>query len=103
MPSVMMQHSKYKREVVHLLSSEMQQQKQQIDWRRTKVLELSSQGLNQSDIAGILKVDKSIVSRDIKYLRLQASKIFKNISRTNCQKRISALYNRNESGAVLKK
>jgi transcriptional regulator len=57
---------------VQLLSSKMQQQKQQIDWRRNKVLELSSQGYNQSEIAGILKVDKSIVSRDISNLRLQA-------------------------------
>ena len=47
-------------------------ERQQIDWRRAKVLELSSQGHNQSDIAGILKVDKSIISRDITYLRLLA-------------------------------
>ena len=57
--------------MVQLLSSKMQQ-REQIDWRRAKVLELSSQGHNQSDIASILKVDKSIVSRDITYLKLLA-------------------------------
>ena len=45
---------------------------QQIEWRRDKVLELSSQGFSQSDIATVLQVDKSIISRDVAYLRNQA-------------------------------
>jgi len=45
---------------------------QQIEWRRDRVLELSSQGFNQSDISTVLQVDKSIVSRDVAYLRYQA-------------------------------
>jgi hypothetical protein len=45
---------------------------QQIEWRRDRVLELSSQGFNQSDIATVLQVDKSIISRDVAYLRHQA-------------------------------
>jgi hypothetical protein len=45
---------------------------QQIEWRRDRVLELSSQGFNQSDIATVLQVDKSIISRDVAYLRNQA-------------------------------
>jgi transcriptional regulator len=36
----------------------------QIQWRRTKVLELSSQGNTQSDIAKTLHVGKATVSRD---------------------------------------
>jgi hypothetical protein len=36
------------------------------------VLELSSQGFSQSDIATVLHVDKSIISRDVAYLRHQA-------------------------------
>jgi hypothetical protein len=45
---------------------------QQTEWRRDRVLELSSQGFNQSDISTVLQVDKSIVSRDVAYLRYQA-------------------------------
>ena len=36
----------------------------QIQWRRTKVLELSSQGNTQSDIAKTLHVGEAAVSRD---------------------------------------
>ncbi len=49
------------------------QQNQNIEWRRAKVMELLSKGENnQSEIARILQVDKSIVRRDIAYLRHQA-------------------------------
>jgi len=41
------------------------------------VLELSSKGYNQSDISKKLQVDKSIVSRDVAYLRIQAKKNIK--------------------------
>ena len=52
------------------MSTKMQQQ---IEWRRAKVMELLSKGeSNQSEIARILQVDKSIVCRDIAYLRQQA-------------------------------
>ena len=44
----------------------------QIQWRRTKVLELSSQGNTQSDIAKTLHVGEATISRDISYLRQQA-------------------------------
>jgi DNA-binding transcriptional regulator LsrR (DeoR family) len=56
--------------MVQLLNSKMQQQ--QIEWRRAKVLELSSQGHNQIEIATNLQVDRSIVSRDMAYLRQKA-------------------------------
>jgi DNA-binding transcriptional regulator LsrR (DeoR family) len=53
------------------VSSSMQQK--QVEWRRTKVLELMSKGeSNQSEIARILQVDRSIVCRDVAYLRQQA-------------------------------
>jgi hypothetical protein len=46
---------------------------QQIEWRRAKVMELLSKGENnQSEIARILQVDKSVVCRDMSYLRQQA-------------------------------
>jgi hypothetical protein len=53
------------------MSTKMQQQI--IEWRRTKVMELLSKGeSNQSEIARVLQVDKSIVCRDIAYLGQQA-------------------------------
>jgi hypothetical protein len=62
------------------MSTNMQQnqnqkhnQNQMIEWRRAEVMELLSKGENnQSEIARILQVDKSIVCRDIGYLRQQA-------------------------------
>jgi hypothetical protein len=49
-------------------------QQQQIEWRRDRVLELSSQGFNQSDIVTMLQVDKSVISRDLAYLKQEARK-----------------------------
>ena len=45
---------------------------QLIEWRRSQVLELVSKGHNQLEIAKILQVDKSIISRDISFLREQS-------------------------------
>jgi hypothetical protein len=61
--------------MVQLLNSKMQQQ--QIEWRRVKVLELSSQGYSQIEIAKNLHVDKSVVSRDMSFLRQQAQENLK--------------------------
>jgi hypothetical protein len=44
----------------------------QVEWRRTKVIELLSKGNSQSDIAKTLQVDLSIISRDVYFLRQQA-------------------------------
>ena len=54
---------------MQLLSTKTQQQ---IEWRRDKVLELSSQGHSQRNIADTLHVNKSIISRDMAYLKQQA-------------------------------
>jgi hypothetical protein len=62
--------------MVQLLRSKMQQQ-QQIDWRRAKVLELSSQGYSQIEIATDLQIDKSVIYRDLVYLRQQANENLK--------------------------
>jgi hypothetical protein len=59
---------------VQLLSTKTQQQ---IEWRRDKVLELSSQGHSQRDIADMLHVNKSIISRDRAYLKHQAQENLK--------------------------
>jgi transcriptional regulator len=54
------------------MSSSMQQ-RQQVEWRKAKIMELMSKGeTNQSEIARILQVDRSARCRDVDYLRQQA-------------------------------
>lgn len=43
-----------------------------LEWRRTQVIDYLAQGKRQSEIATILKVDPSTVSRDVKLLRQEA-------------------------------
>jgi predicted transcriptional regulator len=52
-------------------------QQLQVEWRRDRVSELSSQGYSQSDIATVLHVDKSIISRDMAHLRHRAQEKLK--------------------------
>ena len=54
------------------MTLEQRQRQQQIEWRRSQVLELSSEGYSIREIAAKLQVDKSAVSRDIQFLRQQA-------------------------------
>src|SRR5919198_2138789 len=44
----------------------------QVQWCRAKVLEMSSQGYSQIDIATQLQVDETIISKDVTHLRQQA-------------------------------
>jgi len=46
--------------------------KQTLEWRRSKVLELSSEGRSQTDIAKILQVSTATINSDIQYLRSEA-------------------------------
>jgi orotate phosphoribosyltransferase-like protein len=50
---------------------------QQIEWLRDKVLELSSQGHSQTDIADTLHVNKPVINRDMAYLKQQAQENLK--------------------------
>ena len=43
-----------------------------VEWRRSKVQELASQGYNQSEISRILQISQSTINRDITFLRQQA-------------------------------
>lgn len=56
--------------IVKHLNSEMKQQ--QLEWRRSQVLELFSQGYSQREISQKLQVDLTAVNRDIQFLRKQA-------------------------------
>ena len=51
--------------------------KMQVQWRRAKVLELSSQGYTQLEISKSLQVDESVISRDRAYLRQGAQENLK--------------------------
>src|SRR5919205_3078385 len=48
-----------------------------IEWRRSKVQEMASQGYNQSEISRILQISQSTINRDITYLRQQAKENIK--------------------------
>ena len=51
---------------------------QQIEWRRNKIDELSVKGYSQSEIARMLEIDRSAVSRDLIFLKEEAKDIIKN-------------------------
>jgi hypothetical protein len=46
--------------------------KMQVEWCRTKVLELLGKDNSQSEIAKVLQVDLSTISQDISYVRQQS-------------------------------
>ena len=48
-----------------------------LEWRRSKVQELSSQGYNQSEISRILQISQPTINRDMTYLRQQAKENIK--------------------------
>jgi predicted transcriptional regulator len=62
------------------LSSDMEHQDEQLQWRRDKVQELCSKGYNQREISQVLQIGLATVNRDISYLRGQ--------SKTNIKKYI---------------
>jgi Trp operon repressor len=50
----------------------MEQQQNQVQWRRAKVQELCSKGYSQREISQILQVGLATINRDISYLRGQS-------------------------------
>jgi hypothetical protein len=56
------------------LSTQVDQQpkKEQLEWRRARVLELSSQGRTEREIATILRVGAATIARDLSFLHKQA-------------------------------
>ena len=67
-----------------------------LEWCRSKVLELSSQGHNQPEIARILQISPPTVNRDISYLEYRLDGTCKNDPRQTAR-RISKLYDWNKS------
>jgi hypothetical protein len=68
------------------------EQQQLMEWRRDKVIMLSSRGLTQSEIARVLHVERSLVSRDMTYIRQQAREHLK----THIQDRMPEEYRKVE-------
>jgi hypothetical protein len=63
--------------------SSQSERSSQIEWRRSKVLELDSQGSSQPEISKILQVSLGTVNKDLSYLRTQSKqKIRKYIDET---------------------
>jgi Trp operon repressor len=56
----------------HLQQHQEQQEQESVQWRRDKVLELSSQGHSQREISTILQVSLGTVNKDLSYLRTQS-------------------------------
>jgi DNA-binding transcriptional regulator LsrR (DeoR family) len=52
-------------------------ERSQIEWRRSKVAELDSQGHSQPEIARILQVSIGTVNRDLSFLKQQAKENIK--------------------------
>jgi DNA-binding NarL/FixJ family response regulator len=53
-------------------SNDKEKERDRIDWRRSKVQELSSQGHSQREISQILHVSNGTVNKDLSILRRQA-------------------------------
>jgi hypothetical protein len=68
------------------MSSQMQQHER--EWRRSKVLELSSQGHSEREIASTLQMHPTTVHRDLAFLRRQAQVNLK----THIQERLPEQY-----------
>jgi predicted transcriptional regulator len=54
------------------LNSVFKTKAEEIEWRRSKILELKSQGLDQREIAQILKVSSGLISQDLQAMRKEA-------------------------------
>ena len=54
------------------LRSSVNNNNSSLEWRRSKVLELASQGLNQSEISRTLQISQPTINRDFVFLRQQA-------------------------------
>ena len=56
------------------MNSGFKTKSEEIEWRRAKILELKSQGLDQREISQILHVSPTTISFDLQYLRKEARK-----------------------------
>jgi DNA-binding CsgD family transcriptional regulator len=71
-----------------------QPKKEQLEWRRARVLELSSQGRTEREIAATLKIAAATVGRDLAVIHKQAH----NSLKSHIQERLPAQYFKCQSG-----
>ena len=55
----------------------MSTKSEQVEWRRSKVIEMRTRGMSQIEIAYELQVSKQLISADVQYLRSQAKESIK--------------------------
>ncbi|MFL6426452.1 MAG: hypothetical protein ACJ71R_23060 [Nitrososphaeraceae archaeon] len=55
----------------------MSTKSEQVEWRRSKVVEMRAKGMSQIEIAHELQVSKQLISADVQYLRSQAKESIK--------------------------
>jgi hypothetical protein len=60
------------------MDQQNQPKRQQLEWRRGRIAELSAQGRTEREIATILRVGKTTVNRDLAYLNKQAQENLQN-------------------------
>lgn len=56
------------------MNSGFKTKSEEIEWRRAKILELKSQGLDQREIAQVLQVSPTTITFDLQYLHKEARK-----------------------------
>ena len=56
------------------MNSGFKTKSEEIEWRRAKILELKSQGLDQREISQILHVSPTTITFDLQYLNKEARK-----------------------------
>ena len=56
------------------MNSGFKTKSEEIEWRRAKILELKSQGLDQREMAQVLQVSPTTITFDLQYLRKEARK-----------------------------
>ena len=59
-----------------------------LEWRRSKVQELASQGYNQSEIYRILQISQPTINRDITYVNSEQNRTSKDTLMKDYQKSI---------------
>ena len=62
-----------------------------IEWRRSKVQELASQGYNQSEISRMLQISQPTINRDLSYLRMKLTCVYSSFLLNNAGPYITLL------------
>ena len=59
------------------MNSDFKTKSEEIQWRRAKILELKSQGLDQREMAQVLHVSPTTITFDLQHLRKEAREIIR--------------------------